>query len=575
MTRFLSVCLLLSLFVLSISGWEKLVNHEKMENEYKRSPDEEPRHVIQLPDDVDPEEFARDNNLILGPQVGELQSYYVFDGEFDEKQQQNEGESKTGERDARVQKHEKQEREFHYKRNLPYPSDPLYNFQWHIGLVSQDKIEEEVWSRGINGEGVTIAFIDDGLQHNHPDLWLNYNSSLSWDFNQGDSDPSPKYSSDAHGTCCAGVAAARDNSNCGVGVAPRAQIAGIRLISDGFYDYQAASALNYHMNEIDIYSNSWGPRDDSKHKQAPGWLAKTAIKNGVENGRNGKGSIYVWAAGNGRRNSDNTNYDGWASMRETIAVSAMNHEGQISWYSEEGASILVTAPSSGAGWGIVTTDLIGYMGSSRSECTYTFGGTSSSTPFVAGIIALWLQVNNDLTWRDIQSTIVHTSIKVDEDSDGWVTNGAGYHVNHNYGFGMINLLDGLYYVTDPEFQHVGDEREYYHEYSGINNVFTLENPLNYPVQIDEQIQIEHVLITLDIEHPSRGELEISLESPSGTISYLSRVHSDTNSDFKWTFMSVHYWGENSEGEWTLRIEDKRRGNDRGILKSMTLQILGE
>ncbi len=559
---------LLYLFILGVQSWEVLRNQEHFKNQYEEN--KNPKYVIELIDsEIDPNMIANEHEIIFASKIDNLKPYYLFEGEPIQKI------------NSKIKRIEKQELEFHYKRNLPHPKDPLYIHQWHIDLVTEGEIESEIWSKGINGAGVTIAFIDDGLEFIHPDIFPNYNSSLSWDFNDNDSDPSPTLVSDAHGTCCAGVAAARDNSNCGVGIAPRASIAGIRLISKGFYDYQAASALQFHMNEIDIYSNSWGPKDDSLHKKGPGWLSENAIKNGVNFGRNGKGNIYVWAAGNGRRQKDNTNYDGWASMRETIAVSAMNHLGEISWYSEEGASILVTVPSSGANWGITTTDLIGYMGSSRTECTYGFGGTSSSAPFASGIIALLLQVNSNLTWRDIQSILVYTSKKIDERSSGWVINGKGLNVNHNYGFGLINPISALNYINDPNFKHVGEEKIYTLILDNINQGFTKNNPLSFSFTIEEEgddeynLQIEHVFITLDIEHSRRGDLVISLESPSGTISYLSRLHSDTQSNYNWKFMSVHYWGEHIKGDWILRIKDERIGHDNGILKNVIFNVFGE
>ena len=64
-------------------------------------------------------------------------------------------------------------------------------------------------------------------------------------------------------------------------------------------------------------------------------------------GRGGLGNIYTWAAGNGLTNDDNVNYDGYANSRYTIAVGAIDHNGNQSFYSEPGSPMLVTSYSNG------------------------------------------------------------------------------------------------------------------------------------------------------------------------------------------------------------------------------------
>lgn len=241
--------------------------------------------------------------------------------------------------------------------------DPLYNLQWH--LHSNDNVNinvEKVWSKNITGEGIVIAIVDDGLEYTHPDLHDNYISSASYDFNYNDNDPFPDGPYDDHGTPAAGVAAARDNSACGVGSAYRAGLGGIRLLSQATTDAQEASALNYNYHINHIYSNSWGPIDDAKRKEGPGRLASLALENGVKNGREGRGSIFVWAAGNGAKNGDNCNYDGWANSRYTIAIAAVDNKGNQAWYSEPCSMLVVSAPSSGYQLAITTTDLRGTRG---------------------------------------------------------------------------------------------------------------------------------------------------------------------------------------------------------------------
>lgn len=220
------------------------------------------------------------------------------------------------------------------------PRDPLYAQQWHLQpLTSAIQMRvQEAWSSldafplGARGNGTVIAIVDDGLQRIHPDLRQNYQGNLSYDFNDEDEDPTPARG-DGHGTSAAGVAGAgANNGACGVGVCPECKLAGLRLIGGPSSDYMEAMALSHLSGEISIYSNSWGPADDGRTMEAPGRITQAALEQSSTNGRNGKGSIYVWAGGNGGAANDNGNYDGYANSRFTIAVGAIAHDGRRSYY---------------------------------------------------------------------------------------------------------------------------------------------------------------------------------------------------------------------------------------------------
>ena len=112
-------------------------------------------------------------------------------------------------------------------------------------------------------------------------------------------------------------------------------------------DAVEARSLSFNPDHVDIYSSSWGPNDDGKTVDGPGKLASRAFKNGIMRGRNGKGSIFVWASGNGGRYKDNCNCDGYATSIYTITVSSTSESGHIPWYSEACSSTLATTYSSG------------------------------------------------------------------------------------------------------------------------------------------------------------------------------------------------------------------------------------
>ncbi|NJP06456.1 MAG: S8 family serine peptidase [Chloroflexaceae bacterium] len=470
-------------------------------------------------------------------------------------------------------------RQRHHRQTLP--ADPNFPDQWHLdntgqidGSVAEDLNVLPVWNDGIQGNGVVIGIVDDGLQHEHPDLSPNYRAEWSYDFNDGDPDPAPESSFDAHGTATSGVAAARDNDVCGVGVAPRASLAGLRLLAAPTTDADEAEALTYAYDDIALYSNSWGPYDDGAHVEAPGELTRAAFADGVLNGRGGLGSIYVWAAGNGLRENDNVNYDGYANLRYTIAVGAVDHHGRQAYYSEPGAAMLVTAPSAGDASGITTSDLIGQDGYAEGNCTADFGGTSASTPMVAGVVALMLEANPNLTWRDVQAILVHSAAQNDPTDSDWKLNGAGLPINHKYGFGRVDATVAVNLARN--WTSLAEALEVASGEMTVNQSIPDNNPMgtSHEIVINEQLSLEHVEVVLNVVHSYRGDLEIRLISPGGTESVLAEPHGDPNSNYdQWRFMSVRHWDELSAGAWRLELID-RGAEDEGIFVSWELILHG-
>lgn len=108
-----------------------------------------------------------------------------------------------------------------------------------------------------------------------------------------------------------------------------------------------AEALSFALDHIDIYSASWGPNDDGKTVEGPGTLAQMALLKGIQNGRNGKGAIYVWASGNGGLHDDDCNCDGYADSIYTFSVSSATENGTFPWYGEACASTLTSTFSTG------------------------------------------------------------------------------------------------------------------------------------------------------------------------------------------------------------------------------------
>ena len=479
----------------------------------------------------------------------------------------------------------------HQKRFVP--NDPLFANQWHLqntgqqgGTAGEDARLMSAWDVA-TGAGVVIGVIDDGVQHTHPDLAAAYRADLSYDFNFNDSDPTPG-TGDDHGTAVAGVAAARGNNGVGVsGTAPAASIAGLRLISAATTDQQEATALGYKPQDIAIYSNSWGPSDTGSNLEAPGPLTLAALANGVAAGRGGKGSIYVWAAGNGLEANDNSNYDGYANSRYTIAVTAVDNTGNQAWYAEPGANILVAAPSngdsSGTEVGITTTDRTGTAGYNTGSTagnlpdgnyTNDFGGTSSATPLVSGVVALMLEANPNLGWRDVQHVLATTARKNDPTDPDWAQNGTGRWVNHKYGFGVVDAAAAV--NAAKTWTNVGAE------VSATSGVITVGQsiPDNSAAGITSSftlgadVRIENMEVVLNATHASRGNLQVVLTSPSGTRSVLAERRTDSNDHYTgWTFSTVRNLGESSIGTWTLTVSDLTAGTV-GTFGSWQMNVYG-
>ena len=452
------------------------------------------------------------------------------------------------------------------------PNDPKFNDQWHLrntgqsGTSGEDVNITSTWDN-YKGTGVMISIVDDGVDTDHPDLSPNYNTALDYDYCGNDNNPNPS-SNDHHGTSSAGVAAAKGNDATGVtGAAMDADLIGVLLLACGLTDSREANALSHSRDFVDISSNSWGPSDDGETIEGPGPLLMAALEDNAYLGRSGKGMVVTLAGGNGHGNDDNSNYDGYANSRFTIGVAAVSDYGTRSWYSEDGANILVAAPSNGGENGITTTENGGGY-------TNSFGGTSSATPLVSGIVALILEANPSLTWRDVQHILANSARKNDASDSDWQINAAGHDINHKYGFGVVDA--GLAVTLAENWENAGPEVNW-SSTEVILDVTVPDNDAQYTtdkINVDESIRVESVEILFDADHDFRGDLDIRLISPTGTESVLAQKRDDSGNNYNnWVFSSLRHWDEDSLGDWTLKVRDQGN-NDEGTWNSWKLMIHG-
>ncbi|KAK3309509.1 peptidase S8/S53 domain-containing protein [Chaetomium strumarium] len=460
-------------------------------------------------------------------------------------------------------------------------NDPIFHEQWHLFNTVQlghDVNVTGVWLQGITGKNATVAIVDDGLDMYSDDLRPNYYAEGSYDFNDKTDEPKPRLSDDRHGTRCAGEVSAARNNACGVGVAYDSRIAGLRILSKLISDADEAVAMNYDFQHNQIYSCSWGPPDDGRSMDAPGILIRRAMVNGVQNGRQGLGSIYVFASGNGAHNEDNCNFDGYTNSIYSITVGAIDRKGLHPYYSEKCSAGLVVTYSSGSGDAIHTTDV------GQNVCSNGHGGTSAAAPLAAGIFALVLQVRPDLSWRDMQYLAMDTAVPINLDSGDWQDTTIGKKFSHTYGYGKLDS----YAIVEAArtWKKVKPQAWFYSPWIHVNQAIPQgDQGVTVGFEVTKEMlkeanlaRVEHITVTMNVEHGRRGDLSVDLISPSKVVSHLSvtRKYDDSTDGYDdWTFMSVAHWGESGIGTWTIIVKDTNVNAFDGKFVDWHLKLWGE
>jgi len=422
-----------------------------------------------------------------------------------------------------------------------FPSDPSFGAQWHLHnftLPAADVNAVPAWELGYTGLGVVVGVIELSFQPDHPDLANNFMSESSM--------PSSVVTS--HATSVAGVIAA-DNDN-GLGGVGMAYDAGLSRLIYGT-SAQTAEAFTFRNDLNDIKNNSWGPLDNGRISYMSA-IERAALSESVAEGRGGLGEIFVWAAGNGGL-ADRVDYDPYASSRYTIAVGAVGDLNFRATYNEVGSSMFVVTHSSGNIRRIFSTD-------SNGTYTSSFGGTSAAAPLASGVIALMLQANPQLSWRDVQQVLAETAWQVDPTNASWQVNAGGRHISEHYGFGAIDaeaaVLASRSWVSLPDEVHAD---------SGVivvERAIADNDPTGVTISstLDSLIRVESVEVIVNVDTTNVGDLRVVLTAPSGTRSVLATPRNDTTDHYvDYVFTSVRHWGESSAGVWTVTISDEQAG----------------
>jgi len=515
---------------------------------------------------------------------------------------------------------------------------------------------------GLTGNGVIAAVVDTGMEIAHEDLAANVIPGGSWNFNNITTDPTNTVDTDGdHGTEVSGLIAMARNTVGGIGVAPRASLKGFNFLSSSqseqfFIDSLGGSASTPNSSDVFVFNQSFGitlpvPQDFSIDP-----LDEAQYLSGVTNLRGGKGALYVKAAGNGfndmaqARNCspsfvsnccaanaaglscENANFDPANTLPYQIVAGAMNADGIKASYSTAGSAIWVSAPGGEFGKNVsqfgaaspeafepamVTTDQSGCVigtsttnrnngstfnngGAPNTSCNYTnqMNGTSSATPVTVGAIALILEANPTLTWRDVKHILASTARQIDAGrapvnvvltggtyvaEPAWLTNAAGFKFHNWYGFGLVNASAAVNMARTYTAGQLG---------AFVNTGFISSGTLNLPIP-DNSLTgatstvtvpanpvhvIEAVQISVTATHPAAGDLGIELLSPLGTRSVLKNIRDGffTSADLNgMVLLSNAFYGENPVGAWTLKVVDGSGVNaTAGTLTNWTLRVYG-
>lgn len=504
------------------------------------------------------------------------------------------------------------------------------------------------YAHTMKGIGVEIAIVDTGLELAHQDLTANVIKDGSYNFlypNNGkaQNDPTSLETSGDHGTSVAGLAAARGGNDLGIwGVAPQASLRGFNFIlSDQTLNMELAS-LGYQPSvsgfsgmsnaTVAIFNKSYGSNPTHVYDPATTeGLNVTqkldAMQYGAETLRDAKGALYLKAAGNEFAGGSvfteqwcaqaiardltcfNANQEPEHNTPYQIVVGAFDADDTRAAYSNTGSSLWISAPG-GYSIGLVTTDQsgcdkgyskdnsayaagvfdLGGNGTGNEQCHYysSFTGTSAATPVASGVVALILEANPSLTWRDVKHILAVTARQLDANmdsqtmllnlqritlEDGWVENAAGYPFSNAYGFGAVNVLDAVamaqdWQTTDTHLNALMTQPQTEQTFATDKLIPSASaTGLTKTQTVSDALVVETVVVNLDITATAQsGSLPaldpsdylIRLTSPSGTESILLtpfNAYQSGNNMVGLQLASHAFYGESSAGEWHLTIVD--------------------
>lgn len=530
--------------------------------------------------------------------------------------------------------------------------DPLFVHQWPLrndgqsafaengGTSSEDLRMRDVLATGSpTGAGVNVAVVDTGLEICHPDLEGNVVKDGSFNFKANPENGKGWYNADAldpyfpdsrgdHGTTVAGIIAAVANNGLGIrGVAPNVRLFGFNYLSEQCCQEDAlgGSSESPNSEQIDVFNMSFGSFGSQYNEPD-----NNIVRYGTSQLRGGLGAIYVKAAGNAfglcthfehqihaAAGCSSSHGDALNDLPYVIVVGALSATGDKASYSSAGSNLWISAPAGEYGVSdpaTVTTDQYGrergyssrnYPGLAREtsldvhgDYFSNFNGTSAAAPHVSGVVALLLDEEPNLTWRDVKHVLASsarrpgglfiplTDVRVMIGRHqatfyrDWITNAAGFDFHNHFGFGVVDVDASLAFLRNgyqPDSLGAQLESDWFtatidglqipdHDGAGVEQRLNLDLPTG--------TNVEAIQLHVTGSHENLADLSIELESPAGTRSIVNPVFNETlagQQSLDWRLLSNAFYGESPRGIWTLRIVDAAEGN-RGSLSSWSLKV---
>ena len=517
------------------------------------------------------------------------------------------------------------------------------SFATNGGTSGADLNVDTAIASGKTGEGVVVAIVDSGLEIAHEDIADNVVANGSWNYSNSTTDPTPSGSDSDHGTMVAGIVAAKGWNNLGGrGVAPNASIRAFNLLAafSASNEANALGASNVFASDVSVFNMSYGGQNYTGTSSGTALAyanitVAAALTAGTSDLRGSKGALYVNSVGNDYSTGDTGTglfsycgdgvnagtykigcydavFDSVFVTPYVIGVGALDANNTKATYSTPGASLWVSAYGGEYGTtnpAITTIDRSscskGLNSSSGStgnllndyenphpenpDCNYTnlMNGTSSAAPMVSGVIALMLEANSELTWRDVKHILATTSVQVDPSFSatavttipyvGWITNSTGLKFHPWYGFGAIDATAAVNAASSYTADSLGSYSLTSWNNSSVGSVSLGESVLNTQTLTESGSgTVEHVLVSLRVSHSDPTHLGFRLESPDGTISTLLPPLTALGTDFassSWIYLpSNAFYGESKAGDWKLYIIDHYAGST-GTLVQWGLQFM--
>lgn len=468
--------------------------------------------------------------------------------------------------------------------------DPLADYSWFIHNTAQTSFSVSSALPGIDinmlnlirngytGRDIRVLVSDTGADFSHEDLYQNLDLVSSYNYHDPSSLPLDNH---GHGTAVAGIIAAMSSNNIGGrGIASEAQI----VVRNFLTSFQTSEVLMDQASaDVDVFNYSYSDfshnylASDEDYLQLLHW--------GATHLRDGKGAVYVKAAGNDYTNKiigyagqahtilpHNANLPQDNESTDLIVVGAINANGVKASYSNAGSNLWVSAPGGEADFGaghpaILTTDINGcdngfslfteyainafeYGHALNPFCDYTstMNGTSAATPIVSGIVALMLEANPDLSSRDVKYILAKTAKKIDsnfsstmhpssnldllgyEYESPWMQNSAGFWFHNWYGFGLVDATAAVEMAANYT-NYLPEQIK--HTQSFTPNLSIPDEDPNgvvFNFSMTPARTLEHIVLELDIEADSEphygypGEVGVEIISAQGQKSILLNIN---------------------------------------------------